>query len=52
MEVLKEINWADWVGQPIEKIKNLSKKPKFLEEQIRDEYPCDVELKDEENENI
>jgi len=51
VEVLKEVNWEHWVGQPIDAIKNkLTKKeePKFLEEQIRDHYPCDVEPKDEE----
>ncbi len=54
VEVLKEVNWEHWVGQPIDAIKNkLSKKePKFLEEQIRDSVPCDVEPKDEEDENI
>ena len=30
------------------KVKTKKKKPKFLEEQIRDHYPCDVEPKDEE----
>ena len=28
------------------------KEPKFLEEQIRDYIPCDVEPEEEENENI
>ena len=28
------------------------KKPKMLEEQIRDSYPCDVEPEEEENEDI
>ena len=34
-EVLKEVNWEHWVGQPIDAIKNklAKKEPKFLEEQ-------------------
>jgi|TARA_R110002074_G_scaffold388961_1_gene571975 hypothetical protein len=54
IKVLSEVNWSDWVGQPIDKLVNTIKKkePKFLEEQIRDDYPCDVEPKDENNENI
>jgi len=51
VEVLSEVNWEHWVGQPLDAIKNkLTKKekPKFLEEQIRDYYPCDVEPKEEE----
>jgi|TARA_B100001094_G_scaffold210008_1_gene203902 hypothetical protein len=55
VEVLKEVNLEHWVGQPLDAIKKkLVKKeePKFLEEQIRDYYPCDVEPKEEKNENI
>jgi ABC-type Zn2+ transport system substrate-binding protein/surface adhesin len=55
VKVLKEVSLEHWVGQPIDAIKKkLVKKeePKFLEEQIRDYYPCDVEPKDEKNENI
>jgi hypothetical protein len=54
-EVLKEVNWADWVGQPVDAIKKVTKTKKkqhMLEEQIRDYIPCDVEPKEEENENI
>ena len=53
-EVLKEVNWEHWVGQPIDAVKNKfgKKEPKFLEEQIRDYIPCDVEPEEEENENI
>lgn len=50
VKVLKEVSLEHWVGQPIDTIKKkLVKKedPKFLEEQIRDYYPCDVEPKDE-----
>tara|TARA_B100000749_G_scaffold94470_1_gene72133 strand:+ start:777 stop:932 length:156 start_codon:yes stop_codon:yes gene_type:complete len=50
VEVLSEVNWGDWVGQPIDKL--LKKKPKMLEEQIRDSVPCDVELEEEENEKL
>lgn len=54
VEVLKEVNWEHWVGKSADSLLNkLSKKePKFLEEQIRDSVPCDVEPKDEEDENI
>jgi hypothetical protein len=53
-EVLSEVNWGHWAGQPLDAIKNklMKKEPKFLEEQIRDFIPCDVEPKDEKNENI
>ena len=53
-EILSEVNWEHWVGQPLDAIKNKFKKKehKFLEEQIRDFIPCDVEPKDEKNENI
>ena len=53
-EVLKEVNWDHWVGQPIDAIKNklAKKEPKFLEEQIRDSVPCDVELEEEKNEKF
>jgi|TARA_B110000196_G_scaffold274712_1_gene251786 hypothetical protein len=53
-EVLSEVNWGHWVEQPLDAIKNkfTKKEPKFLEEQIRDFIPCDVEPKDEKNENI
>jgi hypothetical protein len=50
VKVLKEVSLEHWVGQPIDAIKKkLVKKedPKFLEEQIRDYYPCDVEPKEE-----
>jgi hypothetical protein len=54
VEVLKEVNWEHWVGQPIDAIKKklVKEEPKFLEEQIRDFIPCDVESKEEEDENI
>jgi hypothetical protein len=52
--VLKEVNWENWVGQPIDTLKKKLTKnePKFLEEQIRDAYPCDIEPEEEKNENI
>ena len=53
-EVLKEVNWEHWVGQPIDAIKNklAKKEPKFLEEQIRDSVPCDLELEEEKDEKV
>jgi len=56
VEVLSEVNWQmpGWVSQPVSKIKNkLQKKElKMLEEQIRDSVPCDVESKEEKNEEL
>ena len=54
VEVLSEINWEQWVGQPLDKMINnvKKKKPAFLEEQIRDTAPCDVEPKEKENEKL
>jgi|TARA_R100001377_G_scaffold53910_1_gene31736 hypothetical protein len=51
VEVLSEVNWGDWVGQPIDKILK-KKKPGMLEEQIRDLVPCDLELEEEKNEEF
>ena len=52
VEVLSEVNWGKAI-EPVTKVFTKKKEePKFLEEQIRDHYPCDVEPKDEENENI
>jgi|TARA_B110000902_G_scaffold126949_1_gene148058 hypothetical protein len=49
-EILKEINWEHWVGQPLnvinKKFNKKEQKEQFLEEQIRDFIPCDVEPKD------
>ena len=48
MEVLRET-----LGDIVEPIKKVfKKKPKMLEEQIRDSYPCDVEPEDEKNEEL
>ena len=54
VEVLSEVNWEHWVGQPIDKIKNKlwKKEPKMLEEQIRDYLPCDVEPEEENDEEF
>ena len=54
VEVLSEVNWEHWVGQPINKIKNkLQKKElKMLEEQIRDSIPCDIESEEEKDEKL
>ena len=51
VDVLSEIN-KEWLYRPVAKILKKKKEPKMLEEQIRDSYPCDVELKEEENEDI
>jgi hypothetical protein len=50
VENLSEINIPKDFVEPIKKI--FKKKPAMLEEQIRDFIPCDIESKDEENENI
>jgi hypothetical protein len=42
VEVLSEVNWGKFV-EPVTKVLTKKKEPKFLEEQIRDYYPCDVE---------
>jgi hypothetical protein len=48
VEVLSEVNWGK-VVEPVTKVFTKKKtEPKFLEEQIRESYPCDVEPKDEE----
>ena len=54
VEVLSEVNWEHWVGQPIDKIMNKlqKKQPKMLEEQIRDSIPCDIESEEEKNEEF
>ena len=56
---MSEINFADSfkaetirIVEPITKVFKDKKKSKMLEEQIRDTYPCDVEPKEEENEEI
>ena len=51
VEILSEVNWDKFV-EPVVNVLTKKKKPKFLEEQIRDFIPCDVEPKDEKNENI
>ena len=51
VEVLSEVNWGK-VVEPVINVLTKKKDPKFLEEQIRDFIPCDVEPKDEKNENI
>jgi hypothetical protein len=48
MEVLSEVNVGD-VTKPIKKLFEKKKDPQFLEEQIRDQVPTDIEEeKDEE----
>jgi hypothetical protein len=45
---ISEVNWGK-VVEPVTKVFTKKKtEPKFLEEQIRESYPCDVEPKDEE----
>ena len=50
VDVLSEIN-KEWLYRPVAKILK-KKKPKMLEEQIRDSYPCDVEPEEEKNEEL
>jgi hypothetical protein len=45
VEVLSEVNWGK-VVEPVINVLTKKKEPKFLEEQIRDFIPCDVEPKD------
>tara|TARA_B100000745_G_scaffold266969_1_gene192509 strand:- start:355 stop:516 length:162 start_codon:yes stop_codon:yes gene_type:complete len=52
VDVLSEINIGDSVIEPVMNVLNKKKKPKMLEEQIRDSYPCDVEPEEDENEDI
>jgi hypothetical protein len=49
MQVLSEVN-MDSVVKPIKKLFEKKKEPQFLEEQIRDQVPTDIE--DEKNEEI
>ena len=50
--VLSEINIGNSTVEPIMNVLKKKKKPKMLEEQIRDSYPCDVEPEEDENEDI
>ena len=49
-EVLSEIKIGPRIIEPIVKV--LKKKPKMLEEQIRDSVPSDVELEEEKDEEF
>ena len=49
-EVLSEIKIGPRIIEPIVKV--LKKKPKMLEEQIRDSVPCDVDLEEEKDEEF
>ena len=49
-EVISEIKIGPRIIEPIVKV--LKKKPKMLEEQIRDSVPCDVELEEEKDEEF
>ena len=49
MQVLSEVN-MDSVVKPIKKLFEKKKEPQFLEEQIRDQVPTDIE--EEKNEEI
>ena len=49
-EVLSEIKIGPRIIEPIVKV--LKRKPKMLEEQIRDSVPCDVELEEEKDEEF
>ena len=50
--MLSEINIGNSTLEPIMNVLKKKKKPKMLEEQIRDSYPCEVEPEEEENEDI
>ena len=52
VNVLSEINIGNSTVEPIMNVLKKKKKPKMLEEQIRDSYPCDVEPEEDENEDI
>jgi len=49
MEVLSEVNVGNIV-KPIKKLFEKKKEPQFLEEQIRDQVPTDIE--EEKNEKV
>ena len=49
-EVLSEIKIGPRIIEPIVKV--LKRKPKMLEEQIRDSVPCDVEPEEEKDEKL
>jgi len=49
MEVLSEVNVGN-VVKPIKKLFEKKKEPQFLEEQIRDQVPTDIE--EEKNEKV
>ena len=49
-ELLSEIKIGPRIIEPIVKV--LKKKPKMLEEQIRDSVPCDVESEEEKDEEF
>ena len=51
-KVLSEINIGNSTLEPVMNILMKKKEPKMLEEQIRDLYPCDVEPKEEKNEEL
>ena len=52
VNVLSEINIGNSTVEPIMNVLKKKKKPKMLEEQIRDSYHCEVESEEEENEDI
>ena len=51
-EVLSEIKIGSRFVEPIVKVLKKKKEPKMLEEQIRDTYPCDIELEEEKDEEL
>jgi len=51
--ILSEVNFGNRIVEPILKVmKTKKKKPKMLEEQIRDTLPSDTEPKEEEDEKF
>jgi len=51
-EVLSEIKIGPRIIEPILKVLKKKKEPSMLEEQIRDTYPCDVEVEEQEDEKF
>ena len=49
-EILSEIKIGPRIIEPVVKV--FKKKPKMLEEQIRDSVPCEAETEEEENEEF
>ena len=51
-EVLSEIKIGSRFIEPVVKVLKKKRVPSMLEEQIRDTYPCDAELEEQEDEEF